>query len=314
MRFLGLTLVFSLVGFSSVAFGENEHSVVRRITVFPMKAPKELAPQAEEAWWTVREALTENQRFLVASRNFLAQRDVLQARAELKPADVVILGKLLDANAIVTLFLEGRVFSMRVYESEYGRLLWTQDYNLHPSLPLTEQLQGTARKLVYDFISSIPYQGFVVVDPLKRSATYAEGSSVRTKVHVGLNAAVEVGDTVQFFRLYHDSVKPLFTPETSLEIFGEGKVLAIDGEMAIVELERLAKQTTLKDFTLVRLPKEFQRLRDTYALGNTIKGAVGTEYYSPEVTPVQEEVAERKPLVASLLYILNMAAFLLLAF
>ncbi len=292
---------------------QTEHSLVRRITVFPVKAPKEFSTVAEEAWWGVREALTENQRFLVASRNFLIQRDVFQSRAELKPADAVILGKLLDANSIVTVFLVDRTLSMRVYESEYGRLLWSQDFNLHPSLPVSEQLAPAAKKLIYDFIASIPYQGFVTLDPLKRTSLYNEGTRVLVKVNIGLNAKVESGDAVQFLRIYHDSVRPLFSPETSLEIFGEGQVISVDRETAVVEVLRISKSNPVNEFTLVRLPKELQRLKEAYAIA-PFKGTIGTEYLSPEITTVQQDVAERKPLVTALSFILNIATFLLLAF
>ena len=307
-----LAVGLALVGAPSAA-AETEHTLVRRITVFPVKAPKEFSGVAEEAWWGVREALTENQRFLVASRNFLIQRDVFQARAELKPADVVILGKLLDANALVTIFLNDRTLSMRVFESEYGRLLWSQDFNLHPSLPISEQLAPAAKKLIYDFIASIPYQGFVLVDPLKRTAMYSEAERVMVKVNVGMNAKVEAGDPVQFLRLYHDTVKPLFVPDTVMEVFGEGQVVSTDREVAIVEVQRIAKGTPVNEFTLVRLPKELQRLKEAYAI-SPFRGTIGSEYFSPEVTPVQQEVAEKKPLVTALSFIVNIATFLLLAF
>lgn len=312
-RFLGLAIgLASLVG--AVAGADSEHSLVRRVTVFPMKAPKDLAVPAEEAWWAIREALTENQRFLVASRNFLIQRDVFQARAELKPADAVILGKLLDANALVTLFLDDHVLGMRVYESEYGRLLWSYDFRLHPSLPVSDQVVGAARKLVYDFVASIPYQGFVTIDPLKRVPMYGEGGKVLAKVHVGDGSKVSPGDPVQFIRLYHDTVRPLFAPDTSIEVYGEGVVAAVDKESMVVEVIRITKDNPPKELSLVRLPKELQRLKDMYAMKTEFKGTVGTEYLSPEITAVQQEVAERKPLVTALTFILNLATFLLLAF
>jgi hypothetical protein len=310
---LGLAVGLGFL-FGGFANADTEHALVRRVTVFPLKAPKDLAAPAEEAWWAVREALTENQRFLVASRNFLIQRDVFQPRSELKPADAVILGKLLDANALVTLFLDDRVLSMRVYESEYGRPLWSHDFRLHPSLPVSDQLVGAAKKLVYDFVASIPYQGFVVVDPLKRVPMYGDGGKVLAKIHVGDSSKITAGDPVQFVRLYHDTVKPLFTPETNLEVFGEGVVTMVDKESIVVEVLRITKSNPPKEFSLVRLPKELQRLKEMYALNQEFKGTVGTEYLSPEVTAVQQEVAERKPLVTALTFILNLATFLLLAF
>ena len=300
-------------GFVREALAQSEHELVRRITVFPFKVNKELASVADEAWWQVREVLTENQRFLVASRNFLVQRDVFQPRKELKPADAVILGKLLDANAIVTTYLEDRILSMRVYEGEYGRLLWSHDFKLHPSLPISDQLATASKKLIYDFIASIPYQGFVVADPMGASS-YSDGGKTLVKIYLGANAQVAVGDTVQIIRIYHDSVRPLFVPETVPEIYAEAKIISLDQENVVAEITRAAKSTPVKEFALVRLPSELKRLRDAYALNDEVKAQIGTEYYSPEMSTAQQEIAERKPLATALAFILNIAVFLLIAF
>lgn len=56
-----------------------DHKVIRRITVFPIKTESFLTEAAEEAWWKMRETLTENKRFLVASKNYLVQKDVSES-------------------------------------------------------------------------------------------------------------------------------------------------------------------------------------------------------------------------------------------
>jgi hypothetical protein len=313
MKWLVFSMVLGCLGWP-LAEAQTEHALVRRISVFPMKVSKEFATTADEAWWQVREVLTENQRFLVASRNFLVQRDVFQPRQELKPVDAVILGKLLDANALVTMYLEDRTLSMRVYEGEYGRLLWSHDFKLHPSVPISDQLIGAAKKLIYDFIASVPYQGFVVIDPMNRAATYLDGRRQLIKIYLGGGVQVAVDDVAQIIRIDHDSVRPLFVPETIPEVYAEGKVVELQDDHVIVEVTRAAKSTPIQEFALVRLPSEFKRLNDIYRLRDPLKAPIGTEYYSPEVTPVQQEMAERKPLVTALTFILNLATFLLIAF
>ncbi len=311
-----LRLMILMLGFcwSAPGWAQSEHELVRRITVFPIKANKEVSAAADEAWWQVREVLTENQRFLVASRNLLVQRDVFQARQELKPADAVILGKLLDAQALVTTFLQDRTLSMRVYEGEYGRLLWSHDFNLHPSLPISDQLVGAARKLIYDFIASIPYQGFVVVDPLNQTAVYQHEGKSLIKVFMGTDSRIAVGDTVQIMRLYHDSIRPLFTPDSVAEIYAEAKVIKVENDTVVAEVTRVSKNSPINEFALVRVPSELKRLKEAYALSDQVKSRIGTEYYSPEITTSQQDVAERKPLVTALTFILNLATFLLIAF
>src|SRR3954468_6467929 len=130
MKFLLLICLWPLA-----SFAQTDHSLIRRLTVFPIKTSPEYQQAADETWWELRETLTRDKRFLVASKNFLMQKDVYQARSKLSPADAIILGKLLDANALITTHLDDRILTMRVYEGDYGRALWEQKIMLQPSLP-----------------------------------------------------------------------------------------------------------------------------------------------------------------------------------
>ena len=193
MKFFSLFILL----FTAQAFAQADHTLIRRVSVFPIKADPELASIADDAWWEQREVLTKDKRFLVATKNFLMQKDVYQARSVLAPADAIILGKLLDANALVTTWLDDHTLNMRVYEGDYGRPLWQQQLVLQPSLPVAEQLQPAVVKLTQDFIASIPYQGFVVIDPLKGRPIYQEGRRLLVKGEIGISAEVDVGDPVQ---------------------------------------------------------------------------------------------------------------------
>ncbi|MCB0386940.1 MAG: hypothetical protein KDD43_16215, partial [Bdellovibrionales bacterium] len=72
--FILVTTVFLFGHSFAEDSGPVEHPLLRRITVFPVQADNSLIKATEEAWWLVREALTENRRFLVASKNFLIQK------------------------------------------------------------------------------------------------------------------------------------------------------------------------------------------------------------------------------------------------
>ena len=76
-RIFGLVL---LIFTSLSAQAENDHTMIRRITVFPIKVAPELQSVADEAWWDLREVMTKDKRFLVASKNFLMKTDVYQSR------------------------------------------------------------------------------------------------------------------------------------------------------------------------------------------------------------------------------------------
>lgn len=309
--FVCLWLIFSALP----ALAQTEHTLVRRVSVFPIKIQQpELAQVAEDAWWELRETLTHDKRFLVASKNFLQQKDVYQARSVLSPADAIILGKLLDANALITTYVDDRVLYMKVYEGEYGRPLWEHQLVLQPSLPVAEQLQPAVVKLAQDFIASIPYNGFVVLDPLKGRPVYQEGRRLMVKAEIGESAEVDVGDPVQLIRIYSDHLKPLFTHGASIEVFAEGRVVEHARENIVIELDRLNRATAIQEGTLVRLPRELKRLEQLYSIKDSLKNKIDPEFFSPGMTAAKQQEEETKPLVASLVFIGNLAAVLLLAF
>ncbi len=299
----------------SRGLAQTEHTLIRRVTVFPIKIQQpELSLLAEEAWWDLRETLTRDKRFLVASKNFLLQKDVYQARSVLTPADAIILGKLLDANALISTWVDDRVLHMRVYEGDYGRPLWEHQLVLQPSLPVAEQLKPAVVKLVQDFMAAIPYHGFVVIDPLQGRPVYQEGRRMLVKAEIGLNAEVDVGDPVQLIRIYSDHLKPMFTHGSSIEVFAEGRVVQRNRETVVIEMDRLSKAKGIQEGALVRIPKELKRLEQLYSLQDNLKNKIDPEFFSPTMTSAKQNEKETKPLIASLVFISNLAAFLLLAF
>jgi hypothetical protein len=296
------------------AWAQTDHTLIRRVTVFPIKTAPELQQVADDAWWELRETLTKDKRFLVASKNFLMQKDVYQARSILSPADAIILGKLLDANALITTFLDERILHMRVYEGDYGRPLWEHQFTLQPSLPIAEQLQPAVVKLVQDFMASIPYQGFVTTDPLKGRPIYQEGHRILARAEIGVNAEVDVGDPVQLIRVFSDNLKPLFTNGAAIEVFAEGRIVEHDRGSITIELDRLNQAAGIQEGTMVRLPRELKRLEQLYSIQDSLRNKIDPEFFSPGMTTQKQTEDEVKPLVASLLFIGNLAAFLLLAF
>jgi len=291
-----------------------EHTLIRRVAVFPLEASENLSKKSEEVWWELREFLTKDKRFLVATKSFLQQQNVYQPRNELDPAAAIILAKLLDADAVVATYLKDRSLHMAVYEGKFGRPLWAQEVELQPSLRVNDQLGPMTLKLARDFIASIPYQGFVVLDPLKDGAVYRDGRRLMFKADVGLNSEVAVGDAAELIRVKSDHIKPLFTHGATIEVYAQGRVVSIDREVITVEIQRLAKTVEVKEKALVRLPKEKLRLEQQFSLTDPLKNKINPEFISPEITPAKEEVAEHKPLIASLVFIVNLAAVLLFAF
>jgi hypothetical protein len=91
-------------------------------------------------------------------------------------------------------------------------------------------------------------------------------------------------------------------------------VVEQSGESIVVELDRLNRANVIQEGTLVRVPKELKRLQALYAIQDSLKSKIDPEFFTPGMTSAKQEEAETKPLVASLMFVANMAAFLLLAF
>jgi len=310
---LVLSLLTILFG-SGRALAQSEHQLIRRVVVFPLKAESAHAASADEAWWQMREELTRSRRFLVASKQFLVRSDTFQPRGDLEPADVLILGKLLDAHAIITAQLVERRVVVQVYDGGSGQVLWRKSTSLHPSLTVKDQLTTLARRLVADFVASIPYQGFTIVDSMTGQAVFEEGDVKLAQADLGVTTAAQIGDMVQWIRLVSQNSAPVFQGGGALTVLAEGKIIRIDQGIATVEILRAVKLGDIREYTLVRVPREAERLRMEYTVQETTRTTLTAELVAPEANPMEEVAKERRPLVTTLSFVSSLAAFLLLAF
>lgn len=288
-----------------------EHSLLRRLAVFPIADAN--FSTSEEAWWQMRETLTKDQRFFVASRRFMVNRGVFQPRKQLKPADVIILSKILDAQALVSTFVDERMIKMRVYDGENGYLLWEGDAEFHPAIPVKDQLIRMSTQLMNSFVMSIPYQGFQVVDDVIGKPVYEDDSKKLAQIFVGSNSEVEVGDPVQWIQVMGDVGQAFFSGTTKVTVIAEGKIRSIKGDRAEVEILKLRELADLKENSLIRFPKEINRLKELYITGEK-SANLGSEYLSSEVRSAQELNKDHHPTASALGWILNILGFILLAF
>lgn len=303
-------LIF-LLFFSCFARAEVEHTLLRRLVVFPIADAN--VSSGEESWWQMREALTKDQRFFVASRRFMVNRGVFQARKALKPADVIILSKILDAQALIVTYLAERTLKMKVYEGENGYLLWEGDAEMHPAIPVADQLIRMGSQLINSFVLSIPYHGFQVVDELIGKPVYEEGKAKLAQVFIGSSSQIQVGDPVQWIQVTGDVGQAFFNNATKVMVIAEGKVKLIRGDQAIVEIEKLRDLEDLKENSLVRFPKEFNRLKELYTTTER-SSSLSPEYLSSEIRNAQELDQSHHPTASALAWIINIAVFVLLAF
>lgn len=301
--------VLSFTG--SFAHAQYRHELLRRLAVFPIGGTQ--AASSEEAWWQVREVLTKDQRFLVASRRFMINRGVFQARENLKPADAIILGKILDAQALVTLYVVDRRILMNIYDGENGYLLWTSEMEFHPALPINDQLVKAGQKLMNDFLLDLPYQGYQIVDSLREKAVFEENGERRAWISVGNTSRVEVGDTVQWVEVVGDPSRVFFKDGSQVQIIAEGQVVEIKSDRILAKISRVRSLDDLKENALVRLPKEVRLLKDVY-MHKDRSADLAPEYLASEMRPVGDVEKRHSSTTTSLAFIFNLVAMILLAF
>ena len=316
-----LTVIFSLSLSLSRALAEEASTSaddsfamtpIKRLVVFPFQVDSDLKKTAEEVWWDMREKLTDNKRFLIASKNFMEVKDVYQPRGALIPSDAIILGRLLESHGLITTFVKDNVISMQAYETRNGTLLWQKKVEFHPSTPISKQLPDAASRLILEFIASVPYQGSVILDAISTKPLFTDGGKTLFRADVGVSSSVVVGATAQVIRLSPKSLKPQYDEGTAVDIIAEGTIVKVDAGIATVEIKRRRDGVEIKENDLVRLPAESKRLQQGSAIKST--EVAGTQLLT-EVNPkLTENEKENKPLVTALGFIGSLAAFILLAF
>jgi hypothetical protein len=305
-----LFLTFWLL-FSFSARSEVTHNLIRRVAVFPVADAN--VSNNEDAWWQMREVLTKDQRFFAASRRFMVNRGVFQPRKDLKPADAIILSKILDAQALVVSYLQERTLHMRVYDGENGYLLWQGDAEFHPAIPINDQLVKMSSELVRSFILAIPYQGFQVLNEATGKAIVEDDAKKLAVIDVGANSQVQVGDPAQWISVTGNPGQAFFSGNAKVTVIAEGTVKSIKGDKATVLIEKLTDPADIKENSLVRFPKEINRLKDLYVQGDKASN-LSAEYLSSEIKSVDEFNTDHNSTSTALAWIVNVAGFILLAF
>lgn len=304
-------IIFIAIFSFSVLGAEIEHELIRKIAVFPIF---EIEPSAvsEEAWWQVREALTRDKKLLIASKRFMVNRGVFQARKTLKPADAIILGKLLDADALMVSFIENRTLKMKVYDAENGYLLWESEYQFHPAISMEEQLSKNCEKLAAEFLRAIPYQGFTLYDEANDKVLIEKEKKIFARVFVGGLSEVQTGDNVQWVSLKAEAGNTHLLKAKS-QVIADGVITEINGDEALVEVQNISDKELIQENTLVRFPKEMAKLRDLFAREAKNLGA-STEYLSHDLKPVSELHKETQSSATGFAFFFSLVGFILLAF
>jgi len=286
------------------------HRLVRKIAVFPLETGKKDIEASERAWWKIREELTNNKRFMVASRQFMLRKDVLQPRFDLEPSGIILLGKILEAHAIIVTQLKNRNLSMVAYDCESGLTLWRNEVQLSASIPPAQQLDGAGIKLIRDFIASIPYQAFQIVDPLIGRPVYEEAKALLAKADSGSNVNVKIGDLVQWITV--KNIPPVFQ-SNNLIVVAEGTVIQAQNGILTIEIKRLKDRSFLQEKSMIRIPSEQQKLKENYAIKEGLKG-ISPDILLAEMRSAEPESNKNKGVLMTGVTLGSILAIILFAF
>ena len=305
-----MALMFSVLAFSS-AEAQVKHKVLRKVAVFPVADAN--VPSSEDAWWQMREAITKDKRFFVATRRFMVNRGVFQPRKQLKPADVIILSKILDAEALIITYVKERSFFMRVFDGESGYLLWQGDAEFHPAVSINDQLIRVSTQMMNSFMSALPYQGFQIVDDVVGKALFEDKGKTYAKVFVGNTSKLNIGDDAQWVDVQGETSRAFFGDTLQVTVIAEGKITVIKENIVTIEVDRMKNPDDLIQNSLVRFPEEMNRLKELYSTGEKSSN-LSAEYLSGEIKNTEDFKKGHNKTSTALLWIVNIAGFLLLAF
>jgi hypothetical protein len=288
------------------------HEVIRRIVVFPLDTDGEYKKEADLAWWKVREFLSEQQRFLVATKRYMQQNDVFQSRKNLLISDVILLSKLLESDCLLTIYLENKKLYMNAYSGQDGLLLWKKSVDITSSKPISQQLEELSTKLIQDFYASIPYQGFQIVDPLNQEPLIEEGNTVMARVDVGAKSSAVVGQKTQWLEIERTSPLPLFQGGGRIHVIAEGEVMKNDNQVLTVEVKRVKDLKLLSKKSIISIPDEFKRINEMYAVKSSKDIQPNLTMLSEPMTDAREKSEEARPLLVALTAIANVVVAVLL--
>jgi hypothetical protein len=309
-----ISLFFIILNCFHFSFADIEHQLIRRVVVFPLASVADKQNEALKAWWSIRETLTSGKLFLVASKDFLERKDVFQARGKMSAADVIILCELLDAQMILTGEMIDKNLTLYAYEADKGQLLWTHSLSMHPSLPISDQIEKASVEITKIFIGDFPYHGFTFKDELSNEVILDQEGKHLVQVQFSENIQIDVGDSVQWVKLKSQNLNPLFQGGGFLEIFAEGKVISVSKGNANVEILRTTNINEIKELSLIRFPIELKRLKELHALKDNIKRRINPDYFATGIGEIKSENQETKPLVTAVTFLINLATILLMAF
>jgi hypothetical protein len=146
---------------------------IRKVAVFPARGVDENL--IDDLWWQLREIIAQDGRFEVATRRLMINRQVLSPRSELKSADAVIMGRILEADLLITHQVLKKKAVFTATRTSDGIIVWKEEAMLNPSIPESDQLLPVFKNLAKDFLKAVPYVGYQSLDPNNQKLYESDG-------------------------------------------------------------------------------------------------------------------------------------------
>jgi len=262
---------------TSSSLGE-ELKPLRRWAVLPFfLSDSHLKRTIEETWSKCRQQITAHKQYLVASKQLLIEQDYFQPRKKLSPEEVETLASRLNVDVLVTGYVQDRELTVNVYLAQNKKLFWSKTIGFQSGLRADDQLEVTTEKIIRDLLNDIPYQGFVIIDPLIGKSVFDEGDKKITIVDLGNTDNINGDEDVQFVKVYlpkdnltgaNDSPQQ---EQLKLAVVAEGKVSKIRRGVINVEIEKTVSLDQINERLLVRLPKHMVQKLSSEILPTAIK-------------------------------------------
>lgn len=282
---------------------------IKRIVVFPAQGIDESL--VDELWWQVRSFLAQDLRFTVATRRLMINRQVLVPRGDLKTADAVLLGRILEADSLISMYIKDAKAWVKVYRSEDGLLVWQKEQSFNPALSIKDQAMGVFLSLIKSFISDVPYLGYQVNNPLTGDLNDNNETHALVYIQVG-SSELQVGQRVHWGDLVVSQL-PLFLSERKLNILVEGEVVH-PLKNNIYQVQVPSHQVSLlKNGLIIFDANQAQSPSNSVQTDLIIKTQYSSEYLVENMQP-DKKINQQSRISTYLGFIFNFLAVVLIAF
>jgi len=263
----------------------------------------------DELWWQIREQVAIDGRFDVATRRLMINRQVLTPRGELKPSDAVILGRILEADMLITHQVDKKKASLFVVRALDGVSLFKEELPLNPSIPEVDQVIPIFKAMVSNFLKLVPYAGYQIASPVSNLIYEPDGSLGFVYVMIP-NSESLVNSKVFWVNTSYTN-QPLLKSKPHFQPFNVGQAIEfIKPNVLRVRIEKPFDENTMMVGSLVYLENSGSLIEGEPTFGSKVS-EIGSEYLMGDLSP-KRRITEQTPQATFLGMVLSLATLLLL--